>query len=457
MRIEIDSYYIDRANRCHGPMRMGADFKQFTCGNGAMRWAIDGEFDAVACHLYDLVRPATPQEIAAHHKTRLVDNSPPAGVKYVFPGTPNDDAADALAHALAHGYGAGKQTIDIHFSAGLTDTTKRRIEQMIRGPAATWALRAKRDEFQKRYEDERKVTKQQAAMIAARDEEITKLRAGPNIARAAVLELRIDIEARDKEIAKLREQVRHRDAMEHGYGNAAMAKEIRVLKAHMELSRVWRAKRVDTIEKQGEIIRSLRRDLEALRIDLGSRAVVGDQLTIVTDLRRRDAQTLAELQVRFERQRKTIAELQEEARRFRDNLDEGNRALQGRIDQDAGTIRRLQEFKLYVHKRLDDAGIPSDPPGAHHDNGCRVGQRLDILVARAEALPTAPEREVWDLRGRLEGHAATIARLTEALENKNAKITEVLNEMDESQQQIARENTARCHDAVRDALKKATA
>lgn len=43
---------------------------------------------------------------------------------------------------------------------------------------------------------------------------------------------------------------------------------------------------------------------------------------------------------------------------------------------------KLAEFKAFVHKRLDDAGVPTDPPGEHRDAGCRIGQRLDVLFAR---------------------------------------------------------------------------
>lgn len=48
--------------------------------------------------------------------------------------------------------------------------------------------------------------------------------------------------------------------------------------------------------------------------------------------------------------------------------------------QDKERIRELQAFKDYVHQRLDEAGIPTHPPGEHMDAGCRVGQRLDIAL-----------------------------------------------------------------------------
>jgi len=41
---------------------------------------------------------------------------------------------------------------------------------------------------------------------------------------------------------------------------------------------------------------------------------------------------------------------------------------------------KLKEFKDYVHKRLDDAGIEIDPESPHKASGCRIGGRLDIAL-----------------------------------------------------------------------------
>ena len=45
-------------------------------------------------------------------------------------------------------------------------------------------------------------------------------------------------------------------------------------------------------------------------------------------------------------------------------------------------VQKLQAFKDYVHKRLDDAGIPTHPNGEHSAAGCRIGDRLDIVFAQ---------------------------------------------------------------------------
>lgn len=41
---------------------------------------------------------------------------------------------------------------------------------------------------------------------------------------------------------------------------------------------------------------------------------------------------------------------------------------------------KLAKFKAYVHKRLDDAGVPADPESSHRAEGCRIGGRLDIVL-----------------------------------------------------------------------------
>lgn len=43
-------------------------------------------------------------------------------------------------------------------------------------------------------------------------------------------------------------------------------------------------------------------------------------------------------------------------------------------------IRALQAFKHFVHQRLDEAGVPTHPDGPHSKEGCRVGDRLDIVL-----------------------------------------------------------------------------
>lgn len=57
------------------------------------------------------------------------------------------------------------------------------------------------------------------------------------------------------------------------------------------------------------------------------------------------------------------------------------RAQQEMLDRKDAECSALQKFKDYVHKRLDDAGIPTHPEGEHSERGCRIGDRLDIALA----------------------------------------------------------------------------
>jgi hypothetical protein len=43
-------------------------------------------------------------------------------------------------------------------------------------------------------------------------------------------------------------------------------------------------------------------------------------------------------------------------------------------------VEKLQAFKDYVHKRLDEAGVEKYPSGEHSEHGCRIGDRLDIVL-----------------------------------------------------------------------------
>lgn len=45
----------------------------------------------------------------------------------------------------------------------------------------------------------------------------------------------------------------------------------------------------------------------------------------------------------------------------------------------------LQAFKDWVHKYLDDHGVPYHPPGPHGAEGCRIGDRMDWLMAKLAA------------------------------------------------------------------------
>jgi hypothetical protein len=71
-------------------------------------------------------------------------------------------------------------------------------------------------------------------------------------------------------------------------------------------------------------------------------------------------------------------------------------------------IEKLQAFKDYVHRRLDEAGVPIDPDSPHRAEGCRVGGRLDVLLAAVE-IGTAAAAEREKLRAALRDVLASLA------------------------------------------------
>jgi hypothetical protein len=106
----------------------------------------------------------------------------------------------------------------------------------------------------------------------------------------------------------------------------------------------------------------------------------------------------------------------------------------------------LRAFKAYVHQRLDDAGVPTHPDGPHSKEGCRVGDRLDILIdsgrywvgqyreAEARERALTEERDAYAEEMRAERSCKDAAqranselwRQVEALTEDNARLREVL-------------------------------
>jgi hypothetical protein len=65
--------------------------------------------------------------------------------------------------------------------------------------------------------------------------------------------------------------------------------------------------------------------------------------------------------------------------------EEEVKALRLSWDRLKEASEKLAAFKDFVHKTLDDAGVPADPPGPHRDAGCRIGQRLAWVFAERES------------------------------------------------------------------------
>lgn len=47
---------------------------------------------------------------------------------------------------------------------------------------------------------------------------------------------------------------------------------------------------------------------------------------------------------------------------------------------------RLEKFKQWVHSYLDARGVPAHPDGPHSKEGCRIGDRMDLVFAELQRL-----------------------------------------------------------------------
>jgi hypothetical protein len=55
-------------------------------------------------------------------------------------------------------------------------------------------------------------------------------------------------------------------------------------------------------------------------------------------------------------------------------------------------VEKLKAFKEYVHQRLDGAGVEKEPKGKHSEYGCRIGDRMDIVLKEKEELKAKVEK-----------------------------------------------------------------
>ena len=89
------------------------------------------------------------------------------------------------------------------------------------------------------------------------------------------------------------------------------------------------------------------------------------------------------------------------------NPRECEQISQQQYQNDNCQIEKLQAFKDYVHKRLDDAGIEKEPNGEHSEHGCRIGDRLDIVLKQNAELKSMIQYLI-DTLGSLEAYELSI-------------------------------------------------
>jgi len=77
-------------------------------------------------------------------------------------------------------------------------------------------------------------------------------------------------------------------------------------------------------------------------------------------------------------------------------------------ESEAATAK-LAAFKAYVHKRLDDAGVPEDPePKKNKEHGCRIEGRLNCLLNSTPINLGVSEKEFFKAVWRERLHAVEL-------------------------------------------------
>ncbi len=105
---------------------------------------------------------------------------------------------------------------------------------------------------------------------------------------------------------------------------------------------------------------------------------------------------------------------------LRDTLEAEIIALRAELASARNDVLHLKKFKAFVHQTLDRMGVPSDPPGKHRDEGCRVGQRLawldDMVILNDKKLPPEGPGGPCPKCGAAEGmmHSSPCLRLVAA-------------------------------------------
>lgn len=67
-----------------------------------------------------------------------------------------------------------------------------------------------------------------------------------------------------------------------------------------------------------------------------------------------------------------------------EKADKDNQALRARVAELEAEVEKLQAFKDYTHKRMDELGVPQEVPSPHTDAGCRIGGRFDWVSDHLE-------------------------------------------------------------------------
>jgi hypothetical protein len=80
-------------------------------------------------------------------------------------------------------------------------------------------------------------------------------------------------------------------------------------------------------------------------------------------------------------------ELHADCRGFRERTMRNLEAAEAEAD-------KLRRFKAWTHAYLDSEGVPTHPGGPHSREGCRIGDRMDLVFAEIERLREAIRRAI---------------------------------------------------------------
>ncbi len=76
---------------------------------------------------------------------------------------------------------------------------------------------------------------------------------------------------------------------------------------------------------------------------------------------------------------------------------------------------KLQAFKDWCHSYLDTHGVPHHPPGPHGAEGCRIGDRMDWLMAKLANAEQAADHIAAEDRAERDALAVTAERQAEQI------------------------------------------
>lgn len=105
----------------------------------------------------------------------------------------------------------------------------------------------------------------------------------------------------------------------------------------------------------------------------------------------------------------------------------------------ADRLEAGEKFKKWVHDYLDGKGIPTHPDGPHSKEGCRIGDRMDMVFARLAAAEKRVAVLTIERKNIYDGREVAERKLTAAesrLESKTAMCEMLIGQRDSLQSDL---------------------